>query len=270
MKYRPTLPERNDNISHDRPIREFLLILTGLTGIVAAAFFALGWLVDIAVDHLSEQTEAKINRAVAIKWAQQKPFSIEKQAMLQQLAEEMKQCAGLSYPVQVHLTESALPNAAVFPGGHIVVFSGLLDKVQSANGLSFVLAHEFSHLKNRDHLRAMGRSLLLAALSAIVTGSGSDITQLFIPLNQMAMAKHSQGREMEADGKALHILNCRYGHVGGATEFFEAMMHDRRADQKGFSHYFSSHPELQERIDHVNRVAAQAGMKRGKVSPLKR
>ncbi|HEY4541780.1 MAG TPA: hypothetical protein VIG66_05335 [Noviherbaspirillum sp.] len=27
MKYRPLLPQRNDNVSHQHPLREFLLIL---------------------------------------------------------------------------------------------------------------------------------------------------------------------------------------------------------------------------------------------------
>jgi beta-barrel assembly-enhancing protease len=268
MKYEPKLPEHNDNVSHEQPLREFFLILGGLTALVAVLFWALGWLVDVGVDHLSEETEARINRAVAMKWEREKSFSPEKQAMLQELADELRQCADLRYPVQIHLTGSSLPNAAVFPGGQIVVFAGLLDKVHSKNGLSFVLAHEISHLRNRDHLRAMGRSLLLAAISAALTGANSDITQIFIPIDRMSMASHSQGREMAADNRALQILNCRYGHAGGATEFFEAMKHDERATKDGFSHYFSSHPELQQRIDNINRLIEQKGLTRGPVSPF--
>lgn len=266
MKYQPTLPEHNDNVSHQRPVREFFMLLGGLTALAALLFWALGWLVDVGVDHISAETEARISRAVAIKWEPEKSAAPGKQAMLQNIVDELTQCADLPYPVRVHLTDSDLPNAAVLPGGQIIVFSGLLDKVQSKNGLSFVLAHEFSHLKNRDHLRAMGRSLLLAAVAAAVTGSGSDITQIFIPLNQMSMANHSQRREMEADNKGLEILNCYYGHAGGATEFFEAMKNDKRASKRGYSHYFSTHPELQSRIDNLNKMIDRTELKRGPVT----
>jgi Zn-dependent protease with chaperone function len=188
--------------------------------------------------------------------------------MLQDMVDQLKQCADLPYPVTIHLTDSRLPNAAVFPGGRMIVFSGLLEKIQSKNGLSFVLAHEFGPLKNRDHLRAMGGSLLLAALSAALTGSGSDITQIFIPLNQMSMAKHSQDREMEADSKALQILDCHYGHAGGGAEFFEAMKSDERVSKQGFSHYFACHPALQERIDNIDHLIERMDLKRGPVTPF--
>jgi beta-barrel assembly-enhancing protease len=170
----------------------------------------------------------------------------------------------------VFFTQSDMPNAAVFPGGNVVVFSGLLDKVQSKNGLSFVLAHEFSHLKNRDHLRAMGRSVLLATLSAVLTGAQSDMTQVFIPLNKMTMAQHSQKREMQADNRALQILDCYYGHAGGATEFFEAMQSDPRSKEDGYSHYFATHPQLQERIDNIGQLIRQKGFKVGPVTPFEK
>lgn len=252
MKYEPSLPEHNDNVSHDHPAREFLIILAGMTALGAIAFVVLGLLIDLSVDHLSDETEAKINSAMVFTWQQEKSVSPQ-QAMLQTMADALKQCAELQQPITIHLTTNNLANAAALPGGHIVVFSGLLDKVKSQNGLSFVLAHELGHLKNRDHLRGMGRSIVLIALSSLLTGTHSDLTTLFIPVNQAGAAKYSQGRETQADSSALKILNCRYGHVGGATEFFEAMKKDGNKSEFGWTHYFSSHPELQARIDSLNR-----------------
>lgn len=268
MRYQPSLPEHNDNVSHEHPVREFFMILGGLAALAAAVFWLLGLLVDVGVDNLSTETEARISSAFAMKWEKEKPFAPEKRAMLQKTADELSQCAGLPYPVKVFLAESDVPNAAVFPGGHILVFSGLLDKMQSKNGLAFVLAHEFSHLKNRDHLRAMGRSVLLAAFAAALTGAQSDVTQVFIPLNKMSMARHSQGREMLADARALEILHCHYGHAGGATEFFEALKKDPRTDDDGYSHYFGTHPQLQQRIDNISRLIAEKGFGIGAVTPL--
>ncbi|MGV3741987.1 MAG: M48 family metallopeptidase [Burkholderiaceae bacterium] len=273
MKYEPKLPEHNDNVSHEKPGREFVTILVGFTVVAAALFWILGLLVDTAVDHMSPRVEAKINQAVASAWQeekgeQEKPFAPDKLAMLQKMAEDLRQCAAVPYPVTLHLSKSEKPNAAALPGGHIIVFSGLLDKVESENGLAFVLAHEFSHLKNRDHLRAMGRGLLLAAVATLLTGADSGITQILMPVDRLGHAQHSQKREMAADTTALQVLNCRYGHAGGATEFFEAMKNDKRTDDKGFSHYFASHPQVQARIDNIHRLAEQMGMKRGEVTPL--
>lgn len=268
MRYSPKLPERNDNVSHTSPVREFFLILLGLLGVAALVFWVLGLLIDVLVDRISPETEAKISRAVAIKWAEEKPYSLEKQTRVQKLADEMATCAALPYEASVSLADAPQANALALPGGQIVVFSGLIDKLQSENGLAFVLAHEFSHLKNRDHLRGMGRSLVLVTASVVLTGSHSGLTQLFIPLNQFGMARHSQAREMQADQTALQIMHCFYGHVGGAGEFFEAMQKDERVDDAGFSHYFASHPALRERIAALQQAIRTHGYREGSVRPL--
>jgi Zn-dependent protease with chaperone function len=268
MTYSPKLPEHNDNVSHTHPLREFFLILGGLVSLAGLAFWLLGMLVDVAVDRISPETEARISRAVAIKWMEEKPHSLEKQKLIQNLAERLASCTDLPYEVDVRLADSPQANAVALPGGQIVLFSGLLDKLQSENGLAFVLAHEFSHLKNRDHLRAMGRSLLLVTFSAVLTGSNSGLTQLFVPLNQLGMAQHSQAREMQADNAALQILNCHYGHVGGAGEFFEAMQKEERVEESGFSHYFATHPALQQRIATLQKFIRQHGYHEGPTQPL--
>jgi Zn-dependent protease with chaperone function len=254
MQYQPSLPEHNDNVSHIHPGREFLLILLGMAALAAIAFVLLGLLVDFTVNRLSDETEAKINAAVSFKLTQEKPYLPERQAMLQQMTDELRECAGLRQPVAIHFIQNKQPNAAILPGGQIFVFSGLLDKVKSQNGLAFVLAHELGHMKNRDHLRAMGRSLVFVVAASLLTGSHSDLTQVLVPINQVGSARYSQTRESEADRAALKAVNCRFGHVGGATEFFEAMKSEDGM-RSAWLHSFSSHPELQMRIDALNQAA---------------
>ncbi|HVL76574.1 MAG TPA: M48 family metallopeptidase [Noviherbaspirillum sp.] len=257
MKYKPALPEQNDNVSHRKPVREFFLILAGLSIAALALFWVLGLAVDLAVDHMSAQAEARIHRALRVSYPQHKPHAPQMQARLERMVDELRACADLPYPVTLQLVKAEQPNAGVLPGAHILVFSGLLDKIETENALAFVLAHELAHLKNRDHLRGLGRTLLLLAISITLTGTHSDLTQILVPANQLGMARHSQARETAADNTALDILHCHYGHVGGATEFFEAL--HRRAGEApvGLGHYFASHPELRARIDNLNRRAEQ-------------
>ncbi|MCI5137077.1 MAG: hypothetical protein D3922_01385 [Candidatus Electrothrix sp. AR1] len=138
---------------------------------------------------------------------------------LQRLVDELGRCNEVGYPLQVNMAPSKDANAFAFPGGRIIVLEGLLETIRSENGLSFVLAHEMAHFKHRDHLRGMGRGLVFTALSALLTGAGSDITQLIAPALGIGQARYSQEREALADKLALETLNCFYGHVGGATDF---------------------------------------------------
>jgi Zn-dependent protease with chaperone function len=148
-------------------------------------------------------------------------------------------------------------NAMAVPGGKMVVFSGLLESVSSTNGLMFILAHELGHFKNRDHLRLMGRGIVLSILAMLAFGGDSGFSDILASTINLRTAKYSQSRESQADHTALQALQCHFGHVGGATELFESLKAHEEGIDVGFAHYFSSHPELQERIDDLHRLSQE-------------
>ncbi len=268
MKYKPLLPENNDNVSHDQPVREFVLLFLGITLFLLIAFWILGLFVDRAVDYITPEMEAAIFSSVGASASESVDNSNLQQAELQRIVDALRDCIQIGYPLKVHLIDLDDANAFAFPGGRIFIFNGLLDKVVSENGLSFVLAHELAHFKNRDHLRGMGRGIVFTAVSALLTGASSDLTQLFAPTANFSQAQYSQERESMADEQALQVLGCYYGHAGGATEFFEAMKPVGDKSSNVFGHYFSSHPEAVERIKNLHRLAGEMNLTIEKVLPL--
>lgn len=265
MKYEPALPAHNDNVTRQTPLKDLLRTLAWLTAGVVFVFWSLGLLVDTLVDRMSPATEAAFNRMAA----QARPVaaaSSSAAAPLQQLADSMLECAAVRAPVSITMVDSAVPNAMVFPGGAIYVSKGLLKHVRSENGLAFVLAHELAHIANRDHLRALGRGIVLFSLAALVTGDGSGVTALLAPLHQVGEANYSRGREGAADAAALGVLQCRYGHVGGASELFESLRTEDAASPA--SHYLASHPALQKRIEALELAKRERGWRSGPVGPL--
>lgn len=267
MKYKPALPKHNDNVSHDQPVREFILLFLGITFFLLITFWSLGLFVDRAVDYITPEMEAIIFSSVGGSVSESVEGS-DRQATLQHMVDVLLECIDIGYPLKVHLVQSDVANALAFPGGRIFVLNGLLDKVLSENGLSFVLAHELAHFKNRDHLRGMGRKIVFTAVSALLSGAGSDLTQLFTPTADFSQAQYSQERESLADQQALRILSCHYGHVGGATEFFEAMKPDGKKKINVFGHYFASHPEAVQRINNLQLMASKLNLDAGEVLPL--
>lgn len=260
MEYRPSLPDNNDNVSHDQPVREFALLFIGITIFLLSVFWLLGLFVDRAVDYITPEMEAMIFSSVGGSASESVDSSDPRQAELQGMIDGLSECVQVGYPLKVHLIDLDDANAFAFPGGRIFIFTGLLDKVVSENGLSFVLAHELAHFKNRDHLRGLGRGIVFTAVSALLTGAGSDLTQLFTPTAGFSQAQYSQERESIADKQALQVLSCYYGHVGGATEFFEAMKSNDGKGSNVFGHYFSSHPEAVERINNLHRLAKELNL----------
>lgn len=268
MKYKPALPEHNDNVSHDQPVREFVLLFLGITCLLLITFWSLGLFVDRAVDYITPEMEAIIFSSVSGSTSESVDNSDPRQAKLQQMVDVLRECIDIGYPLEVHLVDSDAANALAFPGGRIFVLNGLLTKVSSENGLSFVLAHELAHFKNRDHLRGMGRKIVFTAVSALLSGAGSNLTQLFTPTADFSQAQYSQQRESLADQQALQILNCHYGHVGGAIEFFEAMAPDGKRESNVFKHYFASHPEAVQRINNLHLMAEKLNLTAEGVLPL--
>lgn len=256
MRYQPSTPEDNNNITPTHPLKEFGTLLVGLLSFLFLVYLLLGFLVDHAVNHISPGLERALFSRTPLIWTTTAaPSPDPRQEKLQQLSDSLRQCAGISTPVSVHVQESDTVNALALPGGHIIVFSGLLDNLDSENGLSFVLAHELGHFQNRDHLRGLGRGLVLMTMAATITGPDSALTRLVTPTIQLTQAQYSQSRETQADQTGLDALHCYYGHVGGATDFFESMA--SKEDPATFSPYFGSHPEMQERVTALRRQAEE-------------
>ncbi|GJL54917.1 MAG: hypothetical protein NPIRA02_20490 [Nitrospirales bacterium] len=268
MKYQSSLPEHNDNVSHQHPVREFALLMLGVIGFILLSFWILGFFVDLAVDSISPKDEAELFAEIDIDWDFGEKSSIQKQTRVQQILDALRLCHDIPFATPVTVVESKDINAMALPGGRIVVFSGLLDSIKSSNGLAFVLAHELGHFKNRDHLRSIGRGIVLAALSTLLTGANSSISQMLTSTMTLGQAKYSQSRESKADETALQILNCHYGHVGGATELFEALQEQEGAWNFGMLHYFDTHPELQNRINAIYHLSKERDYQVGKTQSL--
>ncbi len=268
MKYQPSLPEHNDNVSHQHPVREFFVLITGVLVLVIIGYWVLGLFVDVAVDYLSPEQEAQLFAKIDINWDWGEESTPEKQAKLQGLIDSLKPCLSLPYPITVHLVKSDMVNAMAVPGGKMVVFSGLLESVSSTNGLMFILAHELGHFKNRDHLRLMGRGIVLSILAMLTFGGDSGFSDILASTINLRTAKYSQSRESQADHTALHALQCHFGHVGGATELFETLQNQEEAFDFEMLHYFSSHPELQQRIDDLHRLSQELGLSDMKTKDL--
>jgi Zn-dependent protease with chaperone function len=259
VKYQPSLPEHNDNVSHQHPVREFFVLIAGVLFFVLIGYWALGLFVDVAVDYLSSEQEAKLFSKVDINWDFGKESMPEEQAKLQSLVDSLAPCLALPYPITVSLVKSEVVNAMAVPGGKMVVFSGLLESVSSTNGLMFILAHELGHFKNRDHLRLMGRGIVLSILAMLAFGGDSGISDILASTINLRTAKYSQSRESQADHTALRTLHCHFGHVGGATELFETLKFKEEGFDFEMLHYFSTHPELQQRIEDLHLLAQELG-----------
>ena len=262
MEYKPRLPKSNSNVSHQSPVKDFITLLTGVVAIIIVVYFLLGLLIDQTAQYISPKTEAEFfvnfENALQPKIEQGETTKLQIEQW-QQVLYKIQACAEIGYPFELNVTKSEQVNAMAFAGGKIIVFSGLDDMLVSENAMAFVLAHELGHFSNRHHLKMMGHGVVMMALLSIFGQTGGDNSQLLHPISELEFAQYSQSNESQADETALQTLNCPYGHVGGATEFFEKLK--TQPDQLDFTmmHYFANHPEINLRIKQINNLTEQMG-----------
>jgi Zn-dependent protease with chaperone function len=266
MKYTPRQPESNVNVTRTSPLREFFLLTAGLLGMAIIIYMVLGLAVDLIAPRISSDLENRMG-SLFIGSIEDKDSDSMRGTYVRSIVEVLQdRCARLPYLFKVHIRHSPTVNAVALPGGHIIVYTGLLDKVSSENELAFVLAHEMGHFAHRDHLRGMGRAVVFITISTLLLGTDSSISKMLANALNLTEMSFSRKQETRADEFALETLYCDYGHVAGATDFFEKISNTK--DPGKFGHYWASHPESQKRILHLEHIIRSRGFKLGKPTPL--
>jgi predicted Zn-dependent protease len=267
VAFEPRLPPEN-NVTPIHPLAELATLLGGialatllLTGVAALA-------VDLAVRFIPASAEVRLfgNLWDDVEASVDDPRLPACRDLMQRLAGRWSESPG---NLRLGVMEGEEPNAFALPGGAIFVTRGLLDQVESENELAFVIAHELGHFQGRDHLRAVGRAVLLGLTLATLTGSGGGETLPMIvsTLTQLGFARE---QEEHADEFALHLVQLEYGHVDGALSFFDRLP-DAGADDVGdrLGSYLATHPLTHDRREALESLAASQGWReQGTLEPL--
>ncbi len=271
MKYTAKELKGNVNVSRTSPIKEFIILMGGILGILLLVYVALGFAVDLVVPRLPPGFELKLGSfySTIYRDAEKTDAGIRLQQILDELVEKNARRYSLQPgepEYKVHLVPQSHANAMALPGGNIVVFSALLKEVDSENALAFVLAHELGHYANKDHLRGLGRRLVLLAISTALLGTDSSASSFIMNSLLNVEMKFSQRQERMADIWALDLLNRRYGHVSGATEFFENM--SKKEKRGRLLYYFATHPYPEDRVEALEREIQEEGYLEKEEIPL--
>lgn len=255
MKYVARLPDgdgsNNVNVSKRHPLIELAILLGGAFALVLAAYGALG----LAVDQIAQRLPVEYEMKMSGLGGQMFPGAVaddERAAYLDSLLARLRKGQpddGRDYRIAVldNAEGAEHPaNALALPGGQIVVFCGLLEQAESENELAMVLGHELGHFAHRHHLRSLGRGLVVTVMSLFLLGQDSGVSQFLIGSLSVAGLQHSKNAEAEADVYGIELLNDAWGHVGGATSFFQRNVENDM--HPAMNAFFSTHPLSSSRV----------------------
>lgn len=264
MTYVPKPPGENVNVSKRSSLAELAWLLGGALLLLLGAYYALGFAVDATVERMPPSWETVLAKhvEVPVEVDEDDPFQDSVESLLERLVDKLD---ATPYDYEIGIAPSNELNAFALPGGRIVVTRALVTGVQSENELAMVLAHELGHFAHRDHLRGLGRGLSMAALSLLLFGSDSGVTQFLSGTLNVAHAGFSRKQETAADLFALDLLNRTYGHIGGATDFFERLAEN----EARWGRWLATHPASGERVLELRDAAARRGYQVGQTVPIR-
>jgi len=259
MDWEPRTPPEGINVTPTHPLSELAMLVAGIAAGTAILVVFAALSIEILMAWLPTSLESRLfGRLWTFESTDESndPRQTEVEALLQRLAVHWPENP---YTLRLEVMDEQDPNAFALPGGLVVVTQGLLDEIGSENELAFVLGHELGHFRNRDHLRGLGRGVLVTlTLTALSGGGGADV----IPgvVSAVTETGFARDQERDADRFGLELVFREYGHVGGTDAFFRGLPDgsDVGFDDRLVS-YLATHPLSTERIDALGDAARIEG-----------
>jgi Zn-dependent protease with chaperone function len=175
-------------------------------------------------------------------------------ALVKRLTETLIAEADATIPVKISVINSKIINAAALPGGHIIIFRGLLEFVENEGELASVLAHEIGHVQSRHPTENIIQGGTLGVLTSLLIGDVAGGFALTGFSSAILKSAYSRDAEREADTIALEIMKRAGLDIEESVSFFRRLQ-NKTEDIKRAASFFSTHPALQERIERAKKKA---------------
>jgi beta-barrel assembly-enhancing protease len=145
-------------------------------------------------------------------------------------------------------------NAYALPDGHIVVYSGILKKIDKPEELAALLSHEASHVNQRHSMKLLCRNFAGFFFVSVLMGDASGIMAVIADnANTLRNLAYSRDYEKEADLKGIEILQSNHIDLNGMVDLLEML--DSK-DPGVMPDFLSTHPLTKSRIEYVKRESA--------------
>jgi predicted Zn-dependent protease len=162
------------------------------------------------------------------------------------------------YKFHLYLVDTPVVNALAAPGGHIVVYRGLLERTESPEQLAGVLAHEVQHVLRRHSTRMITEQILTGILLSTVAGDFSSAMTYGLQSAQVVgQLQYSQAHETEADEEGIRLV-MKAGLIPEEMIKFYRIMGEAHEGETGMLDYLSSHPHMKQRIARLEAIASES------------
>ncbi len=156
------------------------------------------------------------------------------------------------YELDIYVVDNKMVNAFALPGGKVVVFRGILDKMDGHEELAALLGHEVGHVAHRHSLKMLINQYASSFILDIFTGNSGAISKKLggVAINLTGFS-HSRDAERQADDYGLKVLRANKIDNYGAVHLFEKLETQHTEEETSTLEIFevmSTHPNTKDRI----------------------
>jgi predicted Zn-dependent protease len=212
------------------------------------------WLSAKLASRISIRTEQKLGNAVYDALALQEREDTAASAVLNEFFKAME--VPSSYEIKITVVNDNVVNAFALPGGRIVVYRALLDKIETYPELAAMLSHEFTHINNKHSTKSIFRRLGSKVFLGLLFGRFGSVTNVLVNhADNLKNLKYSRSLEKEADMEGLALLMKRRIDPAGFSSLFD---HLKEAGGTALPEFLVSHPDTDKRIKYISEAAKNA------------
>ena len=216
-------------------------------GLLFVFFIAVPWIAQALAGRFPRSYEKQIGEEMFRSYEARFEVDAARTAYINDFFASLK--VPSDYDIRIMVVTNNESNAFAMPGGHIVVYSKLLDGLSTYPELAALLLHEYAHVQNRHSLKSMFRSLSYSILLALVVGDVSAVAGVLINnAGNLENLSYSRILEKEADEKAAALMAERRIDCGGFVRLFQFLQKENSIEM---SEWISSHPDLKKRIRNI-------------------
>lgn len=235
-------------------IRNLLLTVVLLGLLYLLYMLIVPWLSEKMASKVSVKTEQKLGDAVYDALSIPEKEDTAASAVLNEFFAAME--VATPYPIRIAVVNDNVVNAFALPGGRIVVYKALLDKIETYPELAALLSHEFTHINNKHATKSIFRQMGSKVFIGLLFGKmGSVAGVLANHADNLKNLKYSRSLEKEADLNGLSILMSRKIDPEGFQHLFE---HLKEAGETALPEVLVSHPDTDKRMLYIKEAAGKA------------
>jgi Zn-dependent protease with chaperone function len=234
-----------------------LAVFFGFIGLLIAAYFLLvPWLAERFASRVSISTEQQFGDAVYD--GMQLEEDQQASAKLNAFFEEMQ--VTTPYHIRIAVIKSDVMNAFALPGGRIVVYTALLDQLQTYPELAALLSHEFTHVHHRHSTKSIFRKLGSRIFIGLLLGNTGGVAAVLADqADELKSLNYSRSLEKEADLDGLALLKERQIDPQGFAGLFRQLK--KAAPASSMPEFLASHPDIENRITYIDEASRHATVK---------